>query len=192
MDRIKFWDIIAIANITNPSTIETGIMNILNQVEQLSRNDLIKFKRYYDNYKTLANKSLIIGVIALNCGDKDYSDTINSANSLLDIFLLFGFDRYIKTLANPDSFSEITIFDFNSERFNIKAFNCTINYMISQNEPHKKFISLNNNLNFSEIEKTDITGGIKYSNDINFKWSTVDELKNILPNTFNIIIDKKR
>ena len=192
MDKIKFWDMIAKANITTSSTIETGIMSILNEVEHLNRNDLIKFIRYYENYKALAKKPLIIGVIALNCQDENYNTTLNSANSLLDIFLLFGYDRYIKTLANPDSFSEITPFDFNTERFNIKAFNCTLNYMISENEPHKKFITLNNNLNFTKIEKDDITNDIKYSNEINFKWSNVDELKPILKNTFNIIADKKR
>ena len=192
MDKLKFWDIIEKAGINDPSNIETGIMNILNTVEQLNRNDLIKFKRYYDYYKSLANKSLIIGVIALNSSDENYNTTINSANSLIDIFLLFGYDRYIKTVANPDTFSEIHPFDFNTERFNIKAFNCTINYMISQSEPNKKIISLNNNLNFSEIENFDIINDIKYSNNINFKWSEINELKHILLNTFNIITDKKR
>ncbi len=192
MNKIKFWDIIAKANIYNSASIETGIMSILNEVEQLNRNDLIKFKRCYDNYKALAYKPLIMGVIALNCGDDNYNSAVYSANSVLDIFLLFGFDRYIKTISHPDTFSEIPRFDFNTERFNIKAFNCTINYMISESEPHKKIIALNNHLNFSEIEKSDILIDIKYNDNINFKWNNVDELKPILENTFNTILDINR
>ena len=192
MNKIKFWDIVNNANINEPSNIEAGIMNIIKELELLSRNDLIKFKRYYDNYKTLAHKPLIMGVIALNCGDDNYNSAIYSANSLLDVVLLFGFDRYIKTLANPDTFSEIKQFDIDTEKFNIKAFNCTINYMISESEPHKKIIALNNHLNFSEIEKSDILTDIKYNDNINFKWNNVDELKPILENTFNTILDKKR
>lgn len=190
MDKIQFWKIIAKANIINSSTIETGIMSVLNEVEQLSSNDLIKFKLYYDYYKALANKPLIIGVIALNSDDKNYDTAINTANSLLDIFILFGYDRYLKTLASPDTFSEIDPFDFNTERFNIKAFNCTINYMITENEPNKKIISLNNNLNLSDIEKSDIMKDINYNDNINFKWNEIDELKPILKNTFNIVENK--
>lgn len=180
MDKTMFWEIIENSKIKESSSIEQGIKNVQETLKKLDTENIIKFQHYFDYYKEMGDKSLIAGISALVQGYAFYDECIDTIDYFLDILVFMGKDIFLKTLFNPDSFSEIFDLDLGGE-YDIESLNC-LTYLIMETSDYRKAYE---KYHLSEKEKKSIKEDIIYSKNIDFEWEDIKELKNILPKLFN-------
>lgn len=187
MDIQKFWDIIEQAHIEQGAAINDGIAVIQKELIKLEVVEIFTFQHYFDTYKQLADRSMMLGVGALLMGCSSLDETVNLFSFFLDGVLLYGKDRYKKTLLDPDSFVE-TLAQANEDEYDIEALNCLTYDVILEKDPQLDYRKMYEETGLEEEEIQQMQAELWYHDQMDITWDVIEDLQEILPRIYKEVM----
>ncbi len=174
MNKEQFWTLIDEAKINDGNTFQEGIEALLEVLDKMEVDELIAFQHYFDGYKELARKPLIEGLAAICMGVENRDEATDLSDFFIDTLVLMGKDRFLRTLEEPNTFTETFELNFGGE-YDIETLNC-ITYPLVESKTDDSYRDLYEEYVLDEQLENDIT----YSVNIDIEWDSVEELAEYL------------
>lgn len=179
MDKDQFWEIMSEARADQYGIVNLGIQKIGKRLKSLDLESVLKFQHYFDEYKKLANKSLVVGVACLlaDCEKDSYVDLIDY---YLEQLIILGKRCYFLVLQDPDAIAEV-IENGEADEYDAELLNKLTFDVVQEIAPDLDYYRLYAAVSLTPEEKRQMKEEIKYAPNIDAKWKNLEEAKTLLP-----------